>query len=674
MKNIALVKKVLFRADANTKLGLGDLMSLINLSEFFVEKGWFCYFITKNYNEAISLTQKRNIQNITFIPFNISLEDEEKKINQLIELENIDLLFFSITEKLFSDYQNINKNIQKVCIHYSGWNNQYCSILKNIILVVDYDEKVDHLYKQDNYINTEFFLGSKYVILPKNFYLKNLEKKENKLKKILITLGGGDELNITQKVVNVLIKAKLQIKICIIVGSGYKFLEELEKSLKDTNLNYKIKHNVKNMLNEYMSCDIGIGAGGLTSAELIATKTSTLLIAAVEHQIERCAFFDKNGYAKYLGYRTFKEEELIKYIENPLKIKEKNLFNRPHIIDYIFSKISSEKKIEHSKTTLDDTDKLSVLNVLNSGFITSGQNNLLFRKKISQYLGKEYVFLYSSGAMALFFALRALDLKGKDILLPTYTCPSVFNASKKAGMGVQLYDNSKNSWLASGEDIATYINKDIKAILITHIYGIRVNNIEKLKEYSPILIEDCAHAFVSSINGKSISNNSLCSIYSFNATKLLATGEGGVIATDDREFAKELEKFLIDYGLSDINCSLGISQLDKFDGFLEKRKEIADFYKNQLGNIAMDIQNYDSIYFRFPILSDKSDKFFSEKSNVAYRKGVDRMLHKEIGSFSDNFINADNVYKKTVSIPIYPSLTKKEIQFIVDDVKRIYEL
>jgi len=113
---------------------------------------------------------------------------------------------------------------------------------------------------------------------------------------------------------------KLSVK--FIVGDGYNGLISLKQILSDSHLNYEIQRNVKNMLKEYLRCDVAIGAGGLTASELIASRTPSLLIATYEHQITRCQYFNLKGWAKYIGFRDASPlimEDIINF--NPLREK-----------------------------------------------------------------------------------------------------------------------------------------------------------------------------------------------------------------------------------------------------------------------------------------------------------------------------------------------------------------
>lgn len=331
---------------------------------------------------------------------------------------------------------------------------------------------------------------------------------------------------------------------------------------------------------------------------------------------------------------------------------------------------SSKKIIPHSKTTLDQRDRQAVIDTLASGHITAGVITQKFQEKVAEYLGKEYVQLCSSGTMALYTILSALEVKPEDeVLLPTYVCPSVYHAVKRSGAQPVLYDNDKQSWLSSFEKISNKVTSRTRAIIVVHTFGIYFRDIEKLKSLNVSIIEDCAHAFTSTISGKPISQSSLCSFYSFNATKLLAAGEGGAIATDDRYFARKLSELALDSGLSDLNCALGVSQLNRYSTFLERRAEIANLYFEKLGPIANDIKQYDSIHFRFPIFVEDDSPFFN--SHVLFKKGVDSLVHHRLNMNKSQFMNAEDVFNKTISIPIYPSLQPEEINEIIGETQKL---
>ncbi|MEA3314782.1 MAG: glycosyltransferase [Campylobacterota bacterium] len=324
------MKKILFRADAASHIGIGDLISLINISKYFDET-YEKYFIIKDYKAGTDLVKKYNLENCFIIDYKLPLHNEIEYINNFMCEYNIDILFLEITEVKLSKYIGITKNVKKVAVNFDGY------ILDDLDLVIDWDVEAYKFFDTKKYSNTKFLLGSEYVILPKEFYSTKIEKRilSKNNKKLLIAMGGADEFDFTNKVVDSIIKSNLELELNIIIGSGYEYKDKLETNLKKSNLKYNLKQNITNILDEYLSCDIGIGAGGLTSSEMVATKISPILIATYKHQIARCKYFDEKGWAKYLGYRKFNDNDLVNAILNPIKLKNENIFNTYKIVELV---------------------------------------------------------------------------------------------------------------------------------------------------------------------------------------------------------------------------------------------------------------------------------------------------------------------------------------------------
>ncbi len=213
--------------------------------------------------------------------------------------------------------------------------------------------------------------------------------------------------------------------------------------------------------------------------------------------------------------------------------------------------------------------------------------------------------------MALLKILEALSLDNNaEILLPNYICSSVYKAVEVAKLKPVLYDLAPNSWGSDYTSIFSKVTKNTRAIIVNHTFGILAKDLDKIAALNIPIVEDCCHALTHEIDGNKISEHSICSFYSFNATKLLATGEGGAVATNDKALFKTLENNQLDKGICDLLCSLGLSQLTQYDSFLTKRKEIAQRYFEEMPLITKHIQKQPSIFFRFPIYSEKNKYIF----------------------------------------------------------------
>ena len=330
-----------------------------------------------------------------------------------------------------------------------------------------------------------------------------------------------------------------------------------------------------------------------------------------------------------------------------------------------------KKLISHSKPTLDNYDYAKVNLQLKSKMIASGDINLKFSEKLSNYLMKSKVSLFSSASSGLFYILKTLDLKEKnDILLPNYICESVIKSILLAGLNPIIYDNEPNSWNSNSHIIEKSITKKTGAIIVNHTFGIRLNGINKLAKTNIPIIEDCCHVLSPYIQDERISNHSICSFYSFDSTKWIATGNGGAVASDNIDFINQMESIKVDQGISDLNCSLGISQLEKIDNLKLKRNEIANEYFKKMPSITKNLHDLKSCFFRFPIIINNEMDFLKSK-RVSYKKGVDKLLSNKYQK-DKSFINSEKIFQKTISVPIYPSLKKREIEIIIDETKKIF--
>ena len=325
------MKRILFRADAKPSIGIGDLMSLINLSYYFDPNEWECFFMVRPYPAGLKLIKRVEEDKVFVLSEGITIQDEVDKINRIVKTYDIDLLFFEITEIALSEYQGLTKEVKKACINFNS------HLLNDLSLVINWDvEAVQYMHQQDAPKAT-FLLGPEYVILPKHFYTLKNRKHSEIVETLLIAMGGADEFDFTLQIVNVLIEKKCDLKLNIIIGSGYENRDELEIKLRNSQLKFEIKQDVSDMLNEYLACDLAIGAGGLTASELVASKTPALLIATYEHQIARCQFFDERGFVQYLGFKSFDSKTLLDALKAPKKMQENTFFNTQKIIDQVAS-------------------------------------------------------------------------------------------------------------------------------------------------------------------------------------------------------------------------------------------------------------------------------------------------------------------------------------------------
>ncbi|MDD5072691.1 MAG: hypothetical protein PHX64_02355 [Candidatus Omnitrophica bacterium] len=294
------MKNIVFRADAKTCIGTGDLVSLIHLSRYFEKEGWRAHFIIRGYDLGLALAEKHALKNLSVIDPDSGIEEEVDNINRYIKKNGIDAAFFEITERPLADYRGITPEAIKACVCFDG------AVPDDFDLVVNWDVSAEETFRGRAAGRARFLLGPQYVILPADFQFDRIRERKDKetVRTVLITLGGADEFDLTKKAVEALAGLDTSLELHIILGSGYRYRETLKRRLGDLALKYELKQNIASMFQEYMNCDLAISAGGLTAYELVCTRTPALLTAVYEHQVTRCEYFDKKRYARYMGFRT----------------------------------------------------------------------------------------------------------------------------------------------------------------------------------------------------------------------------------------------------------------------------------------------------------------------------------------------------------------------------------
>lgn len=325
--------------------------------------------------------------------------------------------------------------------------------------------------------------------------------------------------------------------------------------------------------------------------------------------------------------------------------------------------------IPHSKPWLTELERQAVNQVLCNNTIANGDVTRQFEDKLSALCDIDYVAAVNSGTIALKIALQALDVgEGDEVILPTYVCKNVLDAVEQNGAQPVLCDIGLD-WRMDVDLIAPLISKNTKAIIVVHVFGI-VSNVDSIRQFQIPVIEDACQSFGS----RSDELNSGCrgdlGVYSFQATKMITTGEGGAIVTANAVLAERVKRLVNGSRLSDLASALGICQLSRFQEISALRRSIRSTYGDALknNNILLPQISADELLFRFVfrIIGLDFPRLQTQFSshNIAIRKGVDALLHRQLGLSDNNYPNSCELYNSTVSIPFYPALTQMEVSHI----------
>lgn len=363
--------------------------------------------------------------------------------------------------------------------------------------------------------------------------------------------------------------------------------------------------------------------------------------------------------------------------------------------------------IPYSKQSIEQDDIDAVVETLKSDFLTTGPKIKEFEDALSDYCGANYVVAVANGTAALHLASLAL-LKSRDKVLTT---PNSFLATSNS----ILYVGAKPIFVDIAEDgnidldlCEEVLKKDpsIKALYGVSFSG-RMLNQKKLaylrQTYNISILEDNAHSIGAVYDGIKSGScaNSECGIFSFHPVKHLTTAEGGAITTNSKEIYEkllmlrahgmvktldmkpweyEMRELGFNYRITDIQCALGLTQLKKQVGFLQRRYEIAKAYDKALENTNVKpLYTYDgtSSYHLYVVQVDFTKLSITKEDlfNTLKEKNIGIQLHyipinkqpyyKSLGYGSENTPVMDNYYRECFSLPMYPLLSDEEQSYVI---------
>jgi dTDP-4-amino-4,6-dideoxygalactose transaminase len=362
------------------------------------------------------------------------------------------------------------------------------------------------------------------------------------------------------------------------------------------------------------------------------------------------------------------------------------------------------------------SDKLAVMNALNSRMLTDGPQLRKFEREFAKYTGSKYAVGVSNGTAALHLALKALGLKkGDEVIIPNITFVATANSVLLTGATPVLADVNYDDMNISLDSIKQNITSKTKAILPVHIAGkiCKMTQIKKIaKKNNLLLIEDCAHAIGTKLNNKHAGTFGSIGCFSFYPTKNFTTIEGGMVITNSKRIAEYvtsarshgLTRSLADryskgkpwdydiinpgfnYRLDEIRASLGLSQLKRINSLNSKRFLASKYYSKQLeeipGIITPEIFRNKEHTYHLYIIRIKNE--FGQNRDVVFKKlkkaGIHVSLHyKPLHKFSayknltktyGRLDNSEQIYKESLSLPLYPSISKKQQDLVIHNIEK----
>jgi len=351
-----------------------------------------------------------------------------------------------------------------------------------------------------------------------------------------------------------------------------------------------------------------------------------------------------------------------------------------------------------------------IKDTLQSGNLVQGQRVKEFEDKFAKMVGTKYAIATNSCTSALELSIRSLGVNGKTVLVPTETFVATGNAVILSGNTPVFTDIDKSTLCMSYDTIMDRMSDDVAAIIIVHMGGLITPDIDKIRNYckdnSIYLIEDAAHAHGSKkmtvVNGyyyktEYAGSLGIAGCFSFYPTKVMTTGEGGMITTNSKSLMK-MARILRNHGgdgrlglysasndrMTEISAILGISQLKHLKSFVDKRNYIASKYRESLSMIS-EIQ----LFSEYEEIKNSYWNFYFILNTIERKEFIEKMLERgvQIGDAysppcheqpvfeeyisDETFQVTDDILSKHVSLPMYTELTDEDIYSITDIVKEV---
>jgi len=351
----------------------------------------------------------------------------------------------------------------------------------------------------------------------------------------------------------------------------------------------------------------------------------------------------------------------------------------------------------------------AVSDVLKSGWWGCGPKVKEFEDKFSKFIGTKYAVALNSCTAALHLAGKALDLKpGSEVITTPMTFISTLYFASYNNLKIVFADIEEDTLNIDAEDIKKKISGKTKVILPVHYGGhaCRMDEIMEIaREKNIFVVEDAAHATGGLYKGRKLGSFGIMNCFSFQAVKNLATGDGGMVTTDNLEFAEKLKKlrwlgisretadrtdkdqyswkYLIDevgykFQMNDILAAIGIVQLERLKELNGRRKEITKRYNEAFSKVSwittpVEKEYANSANHNYVIKVDKDREkliLHLKKNDIA--AGVHYMpayMHPVFKNVKAKCPVADKVWKRLITLPLFPDMTDEEVEKVIGVVK-----
>ncbi len=380
---------------------------------------------------------------------------------------------------------------------------------------------------------------------------------------------------------------------------------------------------------------------------------------------------------------------------------------------------ASPKLLGYGHQDINEDDIAAVVDTLRSDYLTCGPATEAFEEALKQTTHAQFVTAVSNGTAALHVACLAAGIKpGDEVIVSPITFAASANCVLYCGAKPVFADIDPKTWNISPDSIREKVTPKTKAIIAVDFGGVHVDSDtirDICNEHNLIFIEDAAHSIGTIHNGCPVGSIADITTLSFHPVKTVTTGEGGAVTTNDPELAKRILLFAkhgitrdaslmqhpdegpwyyeqlelgYNYRISDIEASLGVSQMKRLPEFTKRRQELVAFYDREFSKIPEVFYQYDPdpenttrhLYvLRFDVDALRKDRRFIFEAlraenigvNVHYLPVYRLPYYANLGYDPECCPEANKYYNECVTLPLHCCLSNEDAQYVVDAVKKV---
>jgi perosamine synthetase len=360
-----------------------------------------------------------------------------------------------------------------------------------------------------------------------------------------------------------------------------------------------------------------------------------------------------------------------------------------------------------SKPMIGEEEINAVLSVLRSGMLVQGKRTQELESRFAEYCGVKHAVALNSGTAAIHAALYALGIKeGDEVITAPFTFVASANPVLMLGAKVVFADIMPDTFTIDPALLEKAVTKRTKAIIPIDLFGLSADydRIKKIAdEHDLFIIEDACQAHGAKFFGKTAGSLGDIACFSFYATKNMMCGEGGMITTDNPDYAELCKRFRhhgqseqtryeyydigYNYRIMDLTAALALAQLDKLPGFIAARQRNAGLYSEGLAGVPgitlpKTPKGYDHVYNQYTILCD-NERVMRDKlgaglkeqgvgTSIYYPKPLH--LHRHFAKFgykAGDFPVSEEFATRVLSLPVGPHLTESDMKTIISTIKMI---